>query len=199
MWEAVVTGEPVPPSVEEQVRAERELDQVVAAALVRVSKEAQRVRVRRRVVRGPAGAVLVAEAGGASLLVVDSHGHRRFAELAHGSVSSYCIRHASCLVLVISPAMGIHAIARMHSVVGARSAKLHRRRGEKVIRMTPSLPRPVPPPGSQLAVPTVGPSAAHGQGRGPRWDASGGHGMLGGRRRRGAADSMPVRPEGFAR
>ncbi len=103
-WEAAVTGEPVPASAEQQVWAERELDQIVAAALVRVRDGAQRVAVRRRVVRGSAGPVLVAEAGGAALLVVGSHGHRRFTELAHGSVSAYCIRHASCPVVVIPPA-----------------------------------------------------------------------------------------------
>ena len=101
-WEAAVTGEPVPASAEQQVRAERELDQVVAAALVRDG--AQRVAVQRTVVHGPAGPVLVAEAGGAALLVVGSHGHRRLTELAHRSVSAYWIRHASCPVVVIPPA-----------------------------------------------------------------------------------------------
>jgi nucleotide-binding universal stress UspA family protein len=103
-WEAAVTGEPVPASAEQQVRAERELDQIVAAALVRVRDGAQRVAVRRRVVHGPAGPVLVAEAGGAALLVVGSHGHRRLTELAHRSVSAYCIRHTSCPVVVVPPA-----------------------------------------------------------------------------------------------
>jgi nucleotide-binding universal stress UspA family protein len=103
-WEAEVTGEPAPASAEQQVRAERELDQIVAAALVRVRDGAQRVAVQRTVVRGSAGPALVAEASGAALLVVGSHGHRRLTELAHRSVSAYCIRHASCPVVVIPPA-----------------------------------------------------------------------------------------------
>ncbi|MDQ4011553.1 MAG: universal stress protein [Actinomycetota bacterium] len=102
-WEAAVTGEPVPPEAEQQARAERELTQVVAAALARIPDGATRVAVRQRVTRGPAGPVLVDESDGADLLVV-GHGPR-VAELLHRSVSWYCVVHASCPVLVIPPAM----------------------------------------------------------------------------------------------
>jgi nucleotide-binding universal stress UspA family protein len=102
-WEAVVIAEPVPPEAEQEARAERELAEVVAAALARVPDGAAGVAVRQRVVRGPAGPVLVAEADGADLLVV-GHGPR-VAELLHRSVSWYCVRHATCPVLVIPPAM----------------------------------------------------------------------------------------------
>jgi nucleotide-binding universal stress UspA family protein len=102
-WEAAVTGEPVPPEAEQETRAERELAQVVAAALARVPEGSARVAVRHSVIRGPAGPGLVGEAFGADLLVV-GHGPR-VAELLHRSVSWYCVRHATCPVLVIPPAM----------------------------------------------------------------------------------------------
>ncbi|MBV8541133.1 MAG: universal stress protein [Pseudonocardiales bacterium] len=102
-WEAAVTAEPVPPVTEQEARAERELAQVVAAALARVTTAVARVAVRQRVVRGPAGPALVSQATGADLLVV-GHGHRSV-DMLHRSVSWYCARHATCPVLVIPPAM----------------------------------------------------------------------------------------------
>jgi nucleotide-binding universal stress UspA family protein len=102
-WEAAVTGEPVPSEAGQQARAERELAQVVAAALARLPDQATRAAVRQRVVRGPAGPVLAGEAHGAALLVV-GHGPRA-TELRHRSVSWYCLRHATCPVLVIPPTM----------------------------------------------------------------------------------------------
>jgi len=102
-WEAAVTGEPVPPEAEQQARAKRELAQVVAAALARVPGGSMRVAVRHSVVRGSAGPGLVGAADGTDLLVV---GHSpRVTELLHRSVSWYCMRHATCPVLVIPPAM----------------------------------------------------------------------------------------------
>ncbi len=50
-----------------------------------------------------AGPVLAGEADGAALLVV-GHGPRA-TELRHRSVSWYCLRHATCPVLVIPPTM----------------------------------------------------------------------------------------------
>jgi nucleotide-binding universal stress UspA family protein len=102
-WEAAVTAEPVPPLAEQEARAERELAEVVRAALVRVPRGATRVAVRQKVVRGLAGSGLVSQAAGADLLVV---GHSpRSIEMLHRSVSWYCMRHATCPVLVIPPAM----------------------------------------------------------------------------------------------
>lgn len=105
-WEAAVTGEPVPPVAAQRLRGDRELDQIVTGALLWTTQEAH---VRCRVVDGPVGPGLVAEARHAALLVLGSHGHRRLAHLAHahGSVSAYCIRHASCPVVVIPPEMGL--------------------------------------------------------------------------------------------
>ncbi|MGH3975383.1 MAG: universal stress protein [Pseudonocardiaceae bacterium] len=102
-WEAAVTGEPVPPEAVQEARAERELVQVVAAALARIPDGTARIAVRQRVVRGSAGPVLVGEADGADLLVV-GHGPRATG-LLHRSVSWYCLQHATCPVLVIPPTM----------------------------------------------------------------------------------------------
>ena len=102
-WEAAVTGEPVPSEAVQEARAERELAQVVAAALARVPSGAAQVAVRQRVARGLAGPVLAREADGAALLVV-GHGPRA-TELRHRSVSWYCLRHATCPVLVIPSTM----------------------------------------------------------------------------------------------
>lgn len=104
-WEAAVTAGPGSPNAKEHARAQRELGQVVAAALAQVPDGGAQIAVRRRVACGPAGPVLVAEADGAALLVVGSHAHRRIVELLRRSVSSFCARHATCPVLVIPPAM----------------------------------------------------------------------------------------------
>ncbi|HZA17341.1 MAG TPA: universal stress protein [Pseudonocardiaceae bacterium] len=102
-WKEAVTAEPVPPVAEQQARAERELAQIVAAAVARVPKGAAPVAVLQSLVRGAAGQGLVRQAVGADLLVI-GHGHR-WRELLHRSVSWYCVRHASCPVLVIPSGM----------------------------------------------------------------------------------------------
>jgi nucleotide-binding universal stress UspA family protein len=124
-WEAEVTGKPVPASAEQQVQAQRELDQVVEAALLRVTSQAAPVAVQRRVVHGLAGPALVAEAGGAALLVVGSHGYRRFHKLIHGSVNAYCIRHASCPVLVIPPAARNLGVRTVVVLAGREKPRMH--------------------------------------------------------------------------
>jgi nucleotide-binding universal stress UspA family protein len=117
----------------------RELAQVVAAALARVADGVKGVAVGQRVVRGPAGAVLVGEANGADLLVV-GHGPR-VAEVLHRSVSWYCVRHVTCPVLIIPPAVAIRG-TRAAATAGG-------------IRMTTAPLRPVPAPSSRLTVRTV--------------------------------------------
>jgi hypothetical protein len=84
-------------------RAQRQLAEIVSAALIRVPKCAAGVDLGQKVLRGPAGPGLVCSAIGADLLVV-GHGPR-VAELLHRSVSWYCVRHAHCPVLVIPPVM----------------------------------------------------------------------------------------------
>lgn len=130
-WESAITAGPVPPSAEQQARAERELGEVIMAALMQVPDARAGVAIQRRVARGPAGPVLVAEADGAALLVVGHHVHRRIAELLHQSVSSYCARHATCPVLVIPPAMATRRATvrghHLHLVDGSRGT--HQRSG----------------------------------------------------------------------
>ena len=50
---------------------------------------------------GGAGPVLVAECEHADLLVVGAHGHSAIGGLLLGSVSNYCVHHASCSVVIV--------------------------------------------------------------------------------------------------
>jgi hypothetical protein len=83
--------------------------------------------------------VLVGEANGADLLVV-GHGPR-VAEVLHRSVSWYCVRHVTCPVLIIPPAVAIRG-TRAAATAGG-------------IRMTTAPLRPVPAPSNRLTVRTV--------------------------------------------
>jgi nucleotide-binding universal stress UspA family protein len=107
VWEAALTDQPVPPISALQAQAERELADVVAAAVTR-ERLSPEVTVDQEVIRGPAGPVLVAQAGDADLLVV---GHaRRLVEIRHRSVSWYCVRHAGCPVVIVPPPAGMHRL-----------------------------------------------------------------------------------------
>ena len=59
------------------------------------------VEIRPRVVKGPAGQVLVDAAEGAELLVVGCRGHSGLAEALLGSVGQHCVRHALCPVVIM--------------------------------------------------------------------------------------------------
>jgi nucleotide-binding universal stress UspA family protein len=75
-----------------------------AAKLVEKAQAALTVpaeQVRTVVQEGPAGKVLVESATDAGLLVVGTHGHRGVNSILLGSVSSYCLHHAHCPVLVV--------------------------------------------------------------------------------------------------
>ncbi|HWC33521.1 MAG TPA: universal stress protein [Mycobacteriales bacterium] len=50
---------------------------------------------------GGAGPVLVAESKNTALLVVGSHGHGAISGVLLGSVSNYCVHHASCPVVIV--------------------------------------------------------------------------------------------------
>ncbi|MGE0877721.1 MAG: universal stress protein [Acidimicrobiia bacterium] len=63
--------------------------------------DAAGVAVEAKVVRGAPGQVLLEASKSADLLVVGARGHGGFAELLLGSVSSQCVHHASCPVVVV--------------------------------------------------------------------------------------------------
>ena len=58
------------------------------------------IALEGRVVSGHPAPSLVDAAKGADLLVVGSRGHGQFVGMLLGSVSEYCVRNASCPVLV---------------------------------------------------------------------------------------------------
>lgn len=79
-------------------------EQLIAAVLDRAAGGEPGVAVERRPVRGEPGPVLVERARNADLLVVGSHGQRGLLGTMVGSVSQYCVDHATCPVVVVKPA-----------------------------------------------------------------------------------------------
>jgi len=77
--------------------AQEELDKAVAA----IPAGSPELTIEPVLVHGQPEAVLLAEAGDASMLVVGSRGRGGFAELVLGSVSYRVIHHARCPVVVI--------------------------------------------------------------------------------------------------
>ena len=80
---------------------EGDAGKILVEALAQVGGIAPDVMVEPVVVQGHAADVLVRAAEGADLLVVGSRGHGGFAGMLLGSVSQYCVYHASCPVLVL--------------------------------------------------------------------------------------------------
>jgi nucleotide-binding universal stress UspA family protein len=62
------------------------------------------VEIRRILVEGDARDALFKASEDAALLVVGSRGHSRLVEAILGSVSAYCVHHASCPVVVVREA-----------------------------------------------------------------------------------------------
>ena len=80
----------------------RESAQKIAADAINAALDpASDVPVHARVAQGHAAQVLNDASAGASLLVVGSRGHGGFTEALLGSVSQYCVQHASCPVVVV--------------------------------------------------------------------------------------------------
>jgi nucleotide-binding universal stress UspA family protein len=80
---------------------------MLESAVDRATSEDHPVEVQKSVAHGDAGAVLCAVAAGAPALVVGSRGYHPALRAVLGSVSSYCVRHASCPVVVIPPSAAI--------------------------------------------------------------------------------------------
>ncbi len=62
------------------------------------------VEIRQILVEGDARDVLFSASKDAALLVVGNRGHSRIVEAILGSVSAYCVHHASCPVVVVREA-----------------------------------------------------------------------------------------------
>lgn len=85
--------------------ADRRREETAADTLTAVVLEAAGANpaasIERRLVEGPAAGVLIGEAASADLLVVGSRGHGALTNLVIGSVSTHCVQHASCPVVVV--------------------------------------------------------------------------------------------------
>jgi nucleotide-binding universal stress UspA family protein len=95
----IVIG-PVPAEIglrmsSDSVRAARQ------AVLDRAVEGIEGVEIRPILVEGDPGTILTSASEHAELLVVGSRGAGLIAEVVLGSVSSYCVHHASCPVVVI--------------------------------------------------------------------------------------------------
>ena len=82
----------------ERHRADNYQQRDVAAALATMDHPPV---ISQQVIAGPAVDVLTAASRGADMLVVGSHGRGRLHTALLGSVSTGCIRQASCPVLVV--------------------------------------------------------------------------------------------------
>ncbi len=88
---------PAPATYDMGPEAARELDGITSE----VRREFPSVEISSVVQEGWAGRELLAAAEGADLLVVGSRGHGAVMGLLLGSVSEYCVTHASCPVVVV--------------------------------------------------------------------------------------------------
>ncbi|MGW5361926.1 universal stress protein [Actinopolymorpha pittospori] len=80
---------------------------MLESAVERATSKDQPVVVHKSVAHGNVGPVLCALAAGAPALVLGSRGYRPALSTVLGSVSAYCVRHASCPVVVVPPAAAI--------------------------------------------------------------------------------------------
>lgn len=74
---------------------------LVDDAISHVAEVAPDVVVHGEAIEQPPGPALVTASKGADLLVVGSRGMGGFEELLVGSVGHYCMRHASCSVVLV--------------------------------------------------------------------------------------------------
>jgi nucleotide-binding universal stress UspA family protein len=81
--------------------AEELLTETVAEVTAEVTGERPPVPVRTTVLEGHPAYLLIQAADGADLLVLGCRGHGGFVGALLGSVSQYCVQHATCPVVVI--------------------------------------------------------------------------------------------------
>lgn len=74
------------------------------AVLEAATEGVTEVELRRILVEGDPRKLLVEMSRDAQLLVVGNRGHSAITELVLGSVSSYCVHHATCPVVVVKAA-----------------------------------------------------------------------------------------------
>ncbi|MFS8102547.1 universal stress protein [Lentzea alba] len=77
------------------------------AALESLGTSASDVRIDTEVPQGVPGPVLVERSADAACLVVGGHGYHKVGVLVMSSVTSYCMRHSRCPVVVV-PLEGAH-------------------------------------------------------------------------------------------
>lgn len=98
-WVAESNGAPCA-GVAEQARERAQRIQDTAVALTLREVDARPV-VSRQVVEGDAGEVLLRLAKDAAYLVVGTSSDGPLRQMPLGSVTDYCVRHASCAVVVV--------------------------------------------------------------------------------------------------
>ncbi|NJC72337.1 universal stress protein [Planosporangium thailandense] len=92
---------PVIDTVSESEALAKGAEQILSETVAEVAGEHPAVPVRTRVLQGHPAVALLRASEGAGLLVVGSRGHGGFVGALLGSVSQYCVHHATCPVLVI--------------------------------------------------------------------------------------------------
>ena len=101
-------------------------EELVDRAIADLGEEGSGLEIEGRVVQGAPAQALLDETTPTDLLVVGSRGHGGFADLLLGSVSTQCVHHATCPVVVVHPAKpagtGDGAAAERDPVTEAKEA-----------------------------------------------------------------------------
>ncbi len=106
VWESVTHSDAYPNApfqaateVGAREAAQAALDAIVTR--IRRRPESAGVRIEPLLLEGLPGPALVDESRAADLLVIGTHGRRAWARMLLGSVSSYCVLHATCSTVVV--------------------------------------------------------------------------------------------------